>query len=155
MTHGKGGAKTREKPPLKARMRAFLRAYAELCMVKYAAQVAGIKRREHYRWLERYPGYRKAFEETRQGAADYLESIAVERATKGWLEPVRYKGRICGYVRRFDDSLLMFLLRGMMPEKYGVQRQEVSGPQQPLTQPEVNVVFVHSRAPDRPRPLAD
>ena len=42
MIHGKGGSKTRKKPPLKARMQAFLNAYAELCMIKYAAPKAGV-----------------------------------------------------------------------------------------------------------------
>jgi hypothetical protein len=124
-------------------MLAFLRSYAEMPMVKYAASKAGIKRVEHYRWLEKYPGYRKIFEELRRDIGDDLESIAVERATVGWLEPVRYKGKVCGYVRRYDDGLLQFLLQGMMPEKYGVRRHQVSGPQGTPAQSKIEVVFVN------------
>jgi hypothetical protein len=111
-------------------------------MVKNAASKAGIKRLEHYRWLEKYPGYRKIFEELRRDIGDDLESIAVERATVGWLEPVRYKGKVCGHIRRYDDGLLQFLLRGMMPEKYGVHRRQVAAPQGTPAQSKIEVVFV-------------
>jgi hypothetical protein len=125
-------------------MIAFLTAYANLYMVKYAAPEAGVKRREHYRWLEKYPGYRRAFEETRRWVADDLESLLVERAVNGTLEAVRYKGKIVGHIRRYNDSLMMFLLRGMMPEKYGNQRrQQVSAPQQPPIPPNVRLTFVY------------
>jgi hypothetical protein len=80
-------------------------------------------------------------------AADYLESQAVERATVGWLEPVFFQGKQCGTVRRYDGGLLMFLLRGMMPEKYGnkvrIQAPGVAAP----VQPKVEVVFVKPNPP--------
>jgi hypothetical protein len=96
----------------------------------------------------KYPGYRRAFEETRLVAGDELESIAVERATVGWLEPVHYQGKVCGHITRYSDGLLMFLLRGMMPEKYGVQRrQQVSAP--PPVQPNIQLTFVYPDGRER------
>lgn len=65
----------------------------------------------------------------------------MERATKGWLEPVFYQGARCGSVRRFDGSLLQFLLRGMLPEKYG-HKTEISGPEGQPLQAKIEVVFV-------------
>jgi hypothetical protein len=143
MTQLKGGRKLPKKRPIKERIKAFLEAYAETCSVAHAAKFAGVKRREHYRWLERYPKYAAVFRETQRLAAEYLEGELVTRATKGWLEPVFYQGKQCGTVRRFDGSTGMALLRGMWPEKYGSKVQisapHVAAPAQP---PRLEVVYV-------------
>ncbi len=131
-----------KKRPIKDRIQCFLGAYAETASVAHAARLAGIRRREHYRWMTRFPWYAVAFKETRRAAADLLESVAVERATVGWLEPLLYEGRVCAHVRRYSDGLMMFLLRGMMPEKYGVRRQEISGPQATPKQAQVEIIVV-------------
>jgi hypothetical protein len=86
-----------------------------------------------------------AFKQCQRAAGDYLESVAVERATVGWLEPVHYQGKVCGHVKRYDGGLLQFLLRGMMAEKYGVQRHEVTAPQGTPTQAKIEVVFVRTQ----------
>jgi hypothetical protein len=67
--------------------------------------------------------------------------VGIERAGEGWLEDVYYQGGVCGQVRRFDSGLLQFLLRGMMPEKYG-SKTEISGPQGAPMQAKIEVVFV-------------
>lgn len=122
------------------RMQAFLDAFSDTCNVRVAAAKAGISRSTHYNWLLR-PGYFKAFQQYRKHAADYLESVAVERATAGWLEPIYYQGSRCGSVRRYDGGLLQFLLRGFMPEKYG-HKTEVTGPEGKPLQAEIKVTFV-------------
>lgn len=50
--------------------------------------------------------------------AELLEAEAVRRAYEGVDEPVFYQGSECGEVRKYSDTLLMFLLKGMMPNKY-------------------------------------
>jgi hypothetical protein len=45
-------------------------------------------------------------------------------------------------VRRYDSGLMQLLLRGMMPDKYGMQRAEISGPQGEPIQAKIEVVFV-------------
>jgi hypothetical protein len=120
----------------------LLQAYAETCNIVEACKKAKVGRDCHYRWIKKYPKYAAAFEKTREWAAEYLESEAVDRASKGWLEPVHYQGKVCGHVRRFDGGLMQFLLRGMMPEKYGVQRQEISGPEGAPVQAVIEVRFV-------------
>jgi len=122
------------------RMRAMMNAYAETCNIVAAARKAGIARKTHYRWMER-PKYAAVFEKTKRLAADYLESEAVTRATKGWLEPIYYQGSRCGSVRRYDGGLMQFLLRGMMPERYG-SKTEISGPAGQPIQAKIEVVFV-------------
>src|SRR2546422_1875861 len=123
------------------KMHAMVKAYAETCNVVRSASLAGITRRTHYRWLEKCPRYAAVFQKTRLAAAEYLESECVDRATRGWLEPVFYQGAKCGTVRRFDGGLAQFLLRGMMPEKYGA-KTEISGPQGQPVQAKIEVVFV-------------
>jgi len=127
------------------RMRAMINAYAETCNIVAACKKAGIARMTHYRWLKR-PRYAAVFEKTKRLAADYLESEAVTRATKGWLEPVYYQGSKCGAVRRFDGGLMQFLLRGMMPERYG-SKTEISGPAGEPIQAKIEVVFVRPQDP--------
>lgn len=121
----------------------FLKAFAETCNITDAARLAKIARDTHYGWLGKSPGYAKRFERQRKIAGDELEAEAIRRAYTGYDEPVYYQGEVCGYIRRYSDSLMQFLLRGMMSERYGVQRQEVSGPAgQPLSLPKIEVVFV-------------
>jgi hypothetical protein len=132
-----------------AHQRAFLSAFEGSGCIRHAAKHAQITRETHYKWLKHDPVYRAAFKESRRAAGDHLESIAVERATVGWLEPIHYQGKVCGHVRRYDGGLLQFLLRGMMPEKYGVKRHEVSAPKGTPTQPKIEVVFVNPNHSDQ------
>ena len=131
-----------------AAARKVLKHYAETCDIRAACKKAGVGKSSHYRWLERYPsdkypnGYAAKFHRIQLEAGDCLESMAVERATKGWKEPIFYQGEICGYVRRPSDALLMQLLRGFKPEKYGVSRTEISGPDKAPVQARIEVVFV-------------
>ena len=109
------------------RQGAFLKAYAQTCNVRLASNVAGIERSTHYGWLESDSAYAELFKRTQRSAADYMESEAVERASKGKAEPVYYQGKRCGSIQRYSDGLMQFLLRGMMPEKYGY-RTQITGP---------------------------
>ena len=60
-------------------------------------------------------------------AADSLEAEAIRRATEGTLKPTGWhKGEPGGYTREYSDILLIFLLKGMKPEKYQ-ERVQVRG----------------------------
>ena len=119
----------------------FLEAYCYTFSVSRAAELAGLNREDHYRWMRRAAAYSAAFERRKQEAGSYLESEAIERAGQGWSEIVYYQGAPVGEVRRFDSGLMQFLLRGMMPEKYG-SRTEISGPQGAPMQAKIEVVFI-------------
>jgi hypothetical protein len=121
---------------------AILGAFAATCNIVRACKKAKVSRATHYRWLKENAGYAAVFEESRLAAGDLLESIAADRASKGWLEPVYYHGKVCGHVRRYSDGLLMCLLRGLKPDVYGVQRQEISGPQATPMQGKIEVIVV-------------
>lgn len=107
--------------------RAFLKAYAQTANITKAAEAAKIDRALHYRWLDKSEKYRAAFLEAERQAGDYLESVAVERATEGVLEPVFYQGRAVSAVRRYSDGVMMTLLRGFKPKRFS-QKTEISGP---------------------------
>ena len=135
-------ARTKAPDPPVKRATKLLQAYAETCNILEACRKAKVHRSTHYQWLQKYPRYAAAFEKRKLAGAEYLESVAVVRAAKGYLEPVLYQGQVATHVRRFSDGLMMFLLRGMMPEKYGVQRQEISGPQGKPVEAKVEIIIV-------------
>jgi hypothetical protein len=123
------------------RMRDFLRAWTETFSVVHAAEIADVGTSSHYRWIQKSPNYAAAFEKRKKHASNFLETEAIARAGEGWLEPVYYQGAVCGEVRRFDSGLTQFLLRGMLPEKYGA-KQEISGLAGAPMQAKIEVVFV-------------
>jgi hypothetical protein len=81
------------------------------------------------------PDYQAEFEEAHKEACDRLEQEARRRAVEGVDEPVFYKGEHCGVVRKYSDTLLIFLLNGAMPHKYKSRFSgKVSGPSGPPVQ---------------------
>ena len=123
------------------RQKAFLQAYSGTFSISAAGRIANVSTESHHRWFRKDKTYRETFKELKQESLHYLESVGIERAGEGWLEDVYYQGGVCGQVRRYDSGLLQFLLRGMMPEKYG-SKTEISGPQGAPVQAKIEVVFV-------------
>jgi hypothetical protein len=98
-----------------------------------------------YRRRDEDPDFAVEWDRAKQIGAEALEDEANRRAYDGWDEPLAEKGRLTGHVvRKFSDTLLIFLLKGAKPDKYKDRVQsEVSGPQgKPI---EVN----DQSAPDR------
>lgn len=97
---------------------AFLAAYAECGNVTVAAEQAGICRTQHYAWMKDDPAYAEQFATAEDMAVDRLEQEARRRAVGGVDEPVFYQGTVVGYIKKYSDTLLIFLLKGLRPEKY-------------------------------------
>ena len=92
-----------------------------------ACEVAKVGRSSHYRWLEKDPEYRAAFDLAKEDATDVLEAEAHRRAVEGVEEQVGwYRGVAGGTVRRYSDVLLIFLLKSLRPERYR-ERLDVRG----------------------------
>jgi hypothetical protein len=131
---------------------AFLKSFALCGSITRAAKAAGVDRSQHYEWLKSREGYREEFAEAMSQAAAVLEDEAVERATKGVYEPCVWQGQFVfptksvidkktGEERKItgkipfgvwkkSDTLLMFLLKGLKPERYRDRvTAEVSGPE--------------------------
>lgn len=107
--------------------KAFLAAFRENGNVRLACLAADVGRSTHYRWLDSDMAYREAFDLAKEDAADILEAEAKRRAVDGVEEPVGfYRGQPGGVVRKYSDTLLIFLLKGLRPEVYR-ERMEVRG----------------------------
>lgn len=157
----------------------FLQAIALTGNRTLAAKLAGCSRYTHYNWLEEDPEYGGRFEEAMAEAADLLEQEARRRAVQGVDKPVfrtAYddKGKptgteVVGHVREYSDLLLIFLLKGAMPEKYrerSEQRMAVTAKQAVdweslYSEPtdgdvvEAEIVKVEQAALDAPKPGGD
>ena len=113
--------------PSHEKRQAFLEAYALVGNVSDAAKHAGVSRRVHYEWMNDEQ-YADQFHHAQEQAADRLEREAVRKATAGIEKAVWYKGEQVGTERHYSDVLLIFLLKGMRPEKFrdNYGAQEVS-----------------------------
>lgn len=83
-----------------------------------ACQVAGISRRAAYEWREEEEAFRVEWDDAVEAGTDELEEEARRRAFAGVDEPVFYQGEECGAIRKYSDTLLIFLLKGRKPDKY-------------------------------------
>jgi len=120
----------------------FLAAYANLGVIRQAAAAAEIHRNTHQKWMTTDPTYPPRFAAAQNDANDFLESVARQRATIGWLEPVFYEGVECGYKQRFSDRMLELLMRHNNPAKFG---------ERPADAPTVNVLNVINADDQRAR----
>lgn len=130
-----GGAKPPAPPSpprLTLKQRAFLKAYSQLGQIASAAKAAKVNRITHYEWLAGNPTYRGAFEAAREDVADKLEREAFRRAHNGVDEPVFYEGEAVGKIRKYSDVLLIFLLKGLRPEKFRERYEHTGAGGKPL-----------------------
>ena len=97
---------------------AFLSALAETANVTGACRKAKLPRATAYQWKEADEAFAKAWDAALDVAADMLEDVAVQRATKGTLRPVYQGGVKVGTVREYSDRLLEVLLKAHKPGKY-------------------------------------
>lgn len=114
-------------PPLDpAVLEHFLRALAEYGIVKWAAEQADVSRVTIYRYYKNDPEFAARFDEAKRVGALGMEDEARRRAAQGIEEAVYYQGEEVGKHRKFSDLLLIFLLKGLFPEKYR-DRTELTG----------------------------
>lgn len=96
----------------------FLTALRETGHVGRSCEVAKIGKNTAYMHRRANPDFAKAWETAIEDAAYTLEDEAVRRARDGYDEPIIYKGKIIGTQKRYSDVLLMFLLKGIKPDKW-------------------------------------
>jgi hypothetical protein len=96
----------------------FLAAMAGTGNASVAAKAAGIGRRTAYDYKEKDEAFRDAWDAAAEESTDVLELEARRRALKGVDEPIfRGKSQV-GTVKKYSDTLLIFLLKGNRPEKF-------------------------------------
>lgn len=64
------------------------------------------------------PKFEAKVQEALEEGYDHLENEARRRAVEGWEEPVYFKGRQCGTVRKYSDQMLGLLLRGYRAKRF-------------------------------------
>lgn len=112
-------AGTRGTPEKRAR-EAFLRALDETGMVTAACDATGIPRRTAYNWRDSDEAFRERWTDIVERTTEQMEREAQRRAVEGWTEREIFDedGNTIGEVRKYSDTLLIFLLKGRRPDVY-------------------------------------
>ena len=96
----------------------FLRSLAECGNVGLSCKAASVARSTVYQWRAKDEKFRAEWDASLEAAGDALEAECRRRAVDGVLEPVFHSGAQVGTVRKYSDTLLIFLLKGVRPRKY-------------------------------------
>jgi hypothetical protein len=108
--------------------------------VARACKATAIGRTAVYAWRNDDEEFAQAWDEAVEAGLDELEQEARRRAVEGTLEPRFYKGIECGHIRKYSDTLLIFLLKAGRPEKY---RDRIA--QQLAHQHEVKIIKIPAK----------
>lgn len=106
----------------------FLLQYEQTVMVSSACKKAKIPLRTLYNWMETDEFFKTQFEVSKKRTIDRLEEEAQRRAFQGVKEPVYQGGKKVGYIQKYSDTLLQFLIKHNKKEVYTeTVRQEHTG----------------------------
>ena len=110
----------------------FLENYLEGRYICVAAKKTGINDGTVWLWRRDDAEFRKAFDEARilveQRIVAKLEAEADRRGVVGTVKPIFQGGQQVGAVREYSDTLLIFRLKGLAPDRYkDRQEQEHKG----------------------------
>ncbi len=108
---------------LQPHAREFLRAYVKTLTIVDAADVVGIARSTHYKWLKNVPGYPEAFEHAQREAKDQWHGILKDRVDNG-LEELMYDadGNLKYRKIRQDAALLKMQMMAVDPDTFVPER---------------------------------
>jgi hypothetical protein len=96
----------------------FLAVLAECCNVGKACKAVSISRTTAYDWRERDEAFAAAWDKAMKIGVSALEDEAHRRGFEGVDEPVFQQGMEIGTVRKYSDTLAIFLLKAHDPDKY-------------------------------------
>ncbi len=102
------------------RQRAFIEALADTGSVAAACKAVDMSQPGAY-YLRRQPGaesFRAAWAAALDLGVQRIEDVAMDRALNGVEEPLYSYGHLIGTRRRYNDRLLMFMLRNRAPERF-------------------------------------
>lgn len=109
-----------------ARRARFLAELAKSGNISAAARGAGLSRSHAYALRASDPEFAAEWADALEEAVDSLEAEARRRAIEGVDSPHFHGGQLTGTVKKYSDSLLMFLLKAHRPERY---RDRAADPQ--------------------------
>lgn len=109
----------------------YLRAIALAGTLTAGCKAARVSPHTVYQWREMDDSFVFSEREAQSAFADALEQEAVRRAWHGIDKPVYQGGELVGHIREYSDSLLIFTLKAVRPEKYR-DRYDVTTGGQPI-----------------------
>lgn len=83
-----------------------------------SAEAAGVTQSYLYRLRQKDPEFAGQWDAAVAQATDAIMTEARRRALEGWEQPVYYRGKQVGSVRRYSDNMLALLLRLHRPDVY-------------------------------------
>lgn len=86
--------------------------------VAKACESIGVHRQTAYQYRDKHPDFKQEWDEAIERGTDALVQEAYRRAHAGVEEPIYYLGEVCGTVRKYSDTLLIFLLKSHRPNVY-------------------------------------
>jgi hypothetical protein len=97
---------------------AFLAALRETGQVTRSCELSDISRNTVYTHRREEPEFAIEWDKALEDAAGTLEDEAWRRARDGVNKPIVYQGMVMGTQKEYSDTLLMFMLKGIKPDKY-------------------------------------
>lgn len=107
-----------QRQPPKGWVEEFLRWLSACPNVTRACRAAHISKKTAYQHRKRYASFAEKWDKALQEGIAAAEDEAWRRAVHGTVEPVYFKGQVCGHLRQFDNVLLMKMLAAHKPEVY-------------------------------------
>ena len=87
------------------------------------ADQIGVTRQALFELRRRDEEFRKAWDEAAEIGDGIQASLCEEemdfRGRIGWLEPKFFEGRICGFIKKYSDALLVARMKALDPARYG------------------------------------
>lgn len=100
------------------RQKDFIARLAATASVTDAARYVGLSRQSARDLYNRSAPFRAAWEEAVRASVSVLAETAFDRAVNGVQEQVWHEGRMVGFREKYDNRLLMFLLRVRDPMNF-------------------------------------
>ncbi len=105
----------------KKKQKKFLEILARTNNITLSAKAVGYADTTYLRRLKKQDkDFAERWEMAQFAATDMLLDEARRRALEGVVEEIYYKGEVVGEKLVYSDSLIMFLIRGQHPDKYGL-----------------------------------
>jgi hypothetical protein len=96
----------------------FLEELARTGVVKLACLKAPISRVNAYKARQKDSAFADEWDDAIDEATDIMVAVARQRAMNGTERPVFNKGKQCGKIQEYSDTLLIFLLKAYRPEMF-------------------------------------
>jgi hypothetical protein len=102
--------------PEERQVNLFLKSLATTGRVGESIQAAGLNRSTVFALKRSDHVFAEQWQEAMDTYCDMLEAEIERRAVAGWDEPVFHMGEVCGYKRKFSDTLLLAKAKRHIPE---------------------------------------